>query len=238
MANFQTHMVGAVAVGVVATSILTAAELMEPTLIGTAVGLTALGGLFPDVDSDNSDSIELVFSVMGLAVSMPLLAVSLPKLGLILSVVVMGLAYGTVRYVLIEPFRRFTVHRGIFHSVPMAAATLAGLTALVHYGLGLSAVESWMFGALFLLGFLTHLVLDELYSVDLANQRLKRSAGTAVKFFKSDDAVWYGLLYLSIPAIFWIAPSAQPFLDLFPLMDFHLLPPEELIARLTGAGTR
>ena len=238
MANFSTHMGGPVAVGVVATSILTAADLMEPTLIGSAVGLTALGGLFPDVDSDNSDSIELVFSVMGLAVSMPLLAVSLPKLGLLVSLLVMGLAYLFVRYGLIVPFRRFTVHRGIFHSVPMAAFTLAGITALIHYGLDVSAVQSWMFGALFLLGFVTHLVLDELYSVDLANQRIKKSSGTALKLFRRADAGWYALLYLSIPALFWLAPNASQFLDLFPQMDFRLLPPEELIAMLSGEGTR
>ncbi|MEO0606330.1 MAG: metal-dependent hydrolase, partial [Myxococcota bacterium] len=227
MANFSTHMVGAVAVGVVATSILTAADLMDPTLIGTAVGITALGGLFPDVDSDNSDSIELVFSVMGLAASMPVLAVSLPKLGLLLSLLAMGLTYVVVRYVLIEPFRRFTVHRGVFHSVPMGAFTLAGITALIYYGVDANALTSWTFGALFGLGFLTHLVLDELYSVDLANQRIKRSSGTAFKFFDRDDAIWYGMLYASIPAVFLLAPSAAQFLEIFPQMDFHLLPPED-----------
>ncbi len=238
MANFSTHVVGAVGVGVVATSILTAADLMDPTLLGTAVGMTALGGLFPDVDSDNSDSIELVFSVMGLAASMPLLAVSLPRLGLLVSLLVMALAYGFVRYVLIEPFRRFTVHRGVFHSVPMAGFTLFGITAALYYGLGTTAVTAWTFGALFGLGFVTHLVLDELYSVDLANQRIKRSSGTALKFFDRDDAVWYGLLYASIPGVLWLAPSAGGFLDLFPQLDFHLLPPEEVVAWLSGAETR
>jgi len=238
MANFSTHMVGAVGVGVVATSILTAADLMDPTLIGTAVGITALGGLFPDVDSDNSDSIELVFSVMGLAVSMPLLAVSLPKLGLLLSLLVMALAFVVVRYVLIEPFRRFTVHRGIFHSIPMGALTLAGLTALVHYGLGVSAVQSWTFGALFVLGFVTHLVLDELYSVDLANQRIKRSWGTAIKLFDRDDTVWYVLLYLSIPVVFWLAPNASTFFEIFPQLDLRIFPPEELLALFSGGETR
>lgn len=238
MANFSTHMVGAVAVGVLATSVLTAADLMDPALIGTAVGLTALGGLFPDVDSDNSDSIELVFSVMGIAVSMPLLAVALPKYGLLASFAIMGIAYAIVRYGLIEPFRRFTVHRGIFHSLPMALFTVAGLTALIHYGLGLSVVQSWTFSALFLLGFVTHLVLDELYSVDLANQRIKRSFGSAIKVFERDDAIWYVLLYAAIPAVFWLAPSAEPFLDRFPEMEFRLLPPPEIIDRFIGGGTR
>ena len=49
------------------------------------------------------------------------------------------------------------------------------------------------------LGFILHLALDELYSVDLMGRRLKKSWGTAMKFFGKDSVsniVTYGKVAL------------------------------------------
>jgi hypothetical protein len=58
----------------------------------------------------------------------------------------------------------------------------------------------WMAGAI-TVGCLTHLVLDECFSVDLRGQRLKRSFGTAVKLWApslfSTVASYLVLFYLS-----------------------------------------
>ncbi len=37
------------------------------------------------------------------------------------------------------------------------------------------------------IGYIVHLVLDEIYSVDLKNRKIKKSFGTALKLFKVDS---------------------------------------------------
>src|SRR5262249_33986823 len=91
-------------------------------------------------------------------------------------------SYLFVRYGLTNLFRKITVHRGMFHSIP--AMLCAGL--LTYLGLDHPAMESRVFFAIgVMVGFLSHLVLDELCSVDIngAVPHLNKFAGTAVKFW-------------------------------------------------------
>ena len=71
MANFPTHLLGAVTVGIVSSSILGAAGLLPLAGVASGIGLVALGGIFPDVDSDHSDAISLVFDTLSVAVAAP-----------------------------------------------------------------------------------------------------------------------------------------------------------------------
>src|SRR5262249_11147762 len=80
-------------------------------------------------------------------------------------------------------FKRITVHRGMFHSVP--AMVIAGLLIYLGDHRADPRVRLFLAGGV-MLGFLSHLVLDEIYSVDLLGRkmiRLNRYAGTAVKFY-------------------------------------------------------
>jgi hypothetical protein len=64
----------------------------------------------------------------------------------------------------------------------MAFAGLASANAAFHLA-GLSPFESWLAGSFVALGYLTHLCLDEIASVDLLGNRVKRSFGSALKVF-------------------------------------------------------
>jgi hypothetical protein len=100
---------------------------------------------------------------------------------------VMIAIYLGIRHGLSSLLAKFTVHRGMYHSLP--AMLIAGLAIYLAYGSpdrtlrGLLAVGV-------MLGFLSHLVLDELYSVDFNGLRvqLKSSAGSAVKLFSTSFA--------------------------------------------------
>ena len=93
-------------------------------------------------------------------------------------------------------FKRFTVHRGMFHSLP--GMLVAGLVVYLGYhssdrGLRLLLACGVM------VGFLSHLLLDELYSVDIQGVKIKLNqfAGTAVKFMSPSfpaTATCYALL--------------------------------------------
>ena len=62
-------------------------------------------------------------------------------------------------------------------------------------------------------GYIVHLLLDELFSVDLLNSRLKSSFGTALKIADFHNARTSLLMTAAALLMFFSTPSAQPFLD-------------------------
>ncbi|MBW6392864.1 MULTISPECIES: metal-dependent hydrolase [Halomonadaceae] len=183
MADFRTHLSAAVGGGV-----LLAVAGWQGGLwtLGEALplgALTAFGGILPDIDADHSHAVRLIFNtmaVMVVAVGVLLLHAQLEPGALLM---VCGGLYIGVRLVLSPIFKRFSVHRGIWHS--LLAAALCGLATSVagYQWLGQPAWLAWAQGVALLLGYCIHLLLDELYSVDLTGARLKRSFGTALKLF-------------------------------------------------------
>ncbi|MCA9066441.1 MAG: metal-dependent hydrolase, partial [Planctomycetaceae bacterium] len=135
-----------------------------------AAVLTWISGMLPDLDSESGRPIR---ELVGLTAS-------LTPLILLQNVHAIGvsgdrallfalLSYGTVRYGGAFLLAKLTVHRGMFHSIP-ALLISAELTFLAYrsddvrvrllMGLGVG------------IGFLSHLVLDELYSVQWNGTRL------------------------------------------------------------------
>jgi membrane-bound metal-dependent hydrolase YbcI (DUF457 family) len=93
--------------------------------------------------------------------------------------------YGTIRFGAAEIFKRYTVHRGMWHSLPACAA--CGLLAFVIASGPDLAIRLFKAGGV-TLGFLSHLVLDEIWSFQLRSGKLnvKKSFGTALKIFGKD----------------------------------------------------
>lgn len=146
-------------------------------------GLTAASGMLPDLDSDSGVPVRALFG--GAAVLIPLLM--LPRLlgaHLPLEQVVLILAavHFFIRYGASTLFKKSTVHRGMFHSVP--AMLIAGLGVFLLYHHPNDLVRYYLSGGV-MLGFLSHLVLDELCSVDIVGAKIKLNqfAGSALKFF-------------------------------------------------------
>jgi hypothetical protein len=93
-------------------------------------------------------------------------------------------------------------------------------------------LNAWLCGTFVFLGFLTHLTLDELYSVDLRGVRVKRSFGSALSFGSFHAPLETGLLYLLTGALFYLAPPISSFLAFICDSRLHQL----LIERLLPAG--
>lgn len=146
-----------------------------------AGGLCGLAGMLPDLDSDSGIPVRETLSFTSAVVPM-LMVERLERIGLGHSSMVLigGITYFLIRFGLWPLFKKFTKHRGMWHSLPAGAIALM-FTFLVcaDESLQIRLFRSW---AVFL-GFMSHLVLDELYAVDLNGKRLKRSFGTAMKFF-------------------------------------------------------
>ena len=102
-------------------------------------------------------------------------------------------------------FRRTTTHRGIFHSVPSAGIfALGAYLATIRY----DDFDRLVVGAAALAAVLSHLILDEIYSVDLMGVRLKKSFGTALSLWKPKTPVisalaWAGFVGMGALAFFY-----------------------------------
>ena len=108
---------------------------------------------------------------------------------------------------MIIPFRHFTHHRGIFHTIPMGV--LFGLSVCIssYYLLHNTLELSWIYGSTLFIGFITHLIFDELYSVNLAGARLKKSFGSAFKFYCRKNIKGSLLLYIFMISLWYIMPQ-------------------------------
>jgi membrane-bound metal-dependent hydrolase YbcI (DUF457 family) len=146
-----------------------------------AVGVTTVGGLLPDLDSDSGVPVRELF---GLAAFLaPLLMYSRlaqEKLTHEQTIVALAGVYLFVRYFLSSVFKHWTVHRGMFHSLP--ALLISGLILYLVYPNPDVVLRVYLAGGV-MIGFLSHLVLDELYSVDFMGVgiRLNKYAGSALK---------------------------------------------------------
>lgn len=204
MAGFRTHITVSGALGVVYGGLA-----VQPVGFSTeagilAAGLTTVGGMLPDLDSDSGVPIREMFGLAAAVVPLMLVPrlihMDVSREG-ILATLLFG--YVIIRYGVANVFRRLSVHRGMYHSLP--AMVIAGLCVYLAYHSPDRSIRLMLAGGV-MLGFLSHLVLDEVYSVDWRGVRpkLKSSAGSAVKFMSSSAiatatcyAVLGGLGYLA-----------------------------------------
>jgi membrane-bound metal-dependent hydrolase YbcI (DUF457 family) len=108
-----------------------------------------------------------------------------------------------IKYVAANLFRRLTVHRGMYHSIP--AMFIAGLCVYLAYHSDNRNIRI-LFAVGVMLGFLSHLLLDEVYSVDWrgVKPKLKASAGSAFKFGSSSLPAT-GFCYLLLGGLLYLA---------------------------------
>ena len=210
MANFKTHVsVAAALSGALATGFLVAG-VATPKDVWLYFAMGTVGGILPDIDADHSIPGRMFFSFFALVVAFFMLfsragVFSIAELSLLWVV-----TYVVVRHVIFKLFARFSVHRGVFHSL-LAAAFFGFLTTSLTYHLfRLSALGAWMSGLFVSVGYVIHLVLDEIYSVDLTGARVKRSFGTALKLISADVKATTCLVLATI-LVFFATPSAERF---------------------------
>lgn len=183
MAGFKTHITVSSAIGAGYGGVaFVGFDVPLPTCI-LAGGLCGVAGMMPDLDSGSGRPLRE--SVAFAAAVVPMMMIGrFEDLGMSLESIVLAGAgiYLLIRFGLAKFLSKYTVHRGMFHSLP--AALIAGeVTFLVVESPDL-AIRYYKAGAV-VLGFMSHLLLDELYSIEWhrGRLRLKKSFGTAVKLW-------------------------------------------------------
>jgi hypothetical protein len=186
MAAFREHVIFSSGLGTIYGATAWYGLGFTPVQAGLSAVMTGVAGMLPDLDLDHGRPAQELFGLLaGVA---PLLLVGRVLQWLHLpndrEMVMLGMVmlYVLIRYVLSRVIPYLSVHRGMFHSIPalLIAAELAYLTyptTVIRVKLLVAAGVA--------LGFFSHLLLDEIYSVELSGVKvgLKKSSGTALKMF-------------------------------------------------------
>ena len=177
-----------------------------------AGGLCAVSGMLPDLDSDSG--IPLRETSMFAAAIVPILMLDRFR-DMNLSHESMALAamliYLGIRFIVVEFFKRFTVHRGMWHSIP--AAICAGLLAYLVMPCPSESIRVYKSVAV-TLGFMVHLILDEIWALTFGIGRVhtKKSFGSALKLF-GNNTLANTFVYVQLFALLYITWNDHAIVD-------------------------
>lgn len=198
MAGFRQHVAVSTALGVGYGAAAYFGFGIDWATCAVAAGLTGFAGMLPDLDSPTGQPVR---EVLGLTAALvPVLLGDQLRAGVAcvyqslfgepadltpqaIAVIIVA-SYFAVRFGGAWLLDRLTVHRGMFHSIPAALITAVVAFLLLQ---GPSPIVRLFLSVGPLLGFLSHLIMDEIWSVKLTggDVGLKKSSGTAFKLFSS-----------------------------------------------------
>lgn len=182
MPGVREHIVGSALVGAGYGAAGWAMGGLPAATCGLAAGLCTAAGMLPDLDGGPGDSLRERVSVAAALVPI-MLVPRFQQLGLPIEGMVLAAAgvYFTIRYGLEWLLGAYTSHRGMLHSLP--AAAIAGQLAFLACG-GEESLHRYFVAGAVVLGFITHLVLDEIWAVRNGwfGPKAKKAFGSAMKF--------------------------------------------------------
>lgn len=251
MANFTTHIaVGTVVAGSLATLTL-AADVIAPENLIAVTMAGVLGSVLPDIDLKESRPSRAMFGGLAIFFSFAVLFSAADRYSIAeLFILWLGTLF-LVRYGVHAAFHRRTTHRGVWHSI-IAGLFAAAATAVVFgHALDRHAGVAWLAAGFMFVGYLVHLTLDEVYSVDVMGRRIKSSFGTALKLFDRRYPYASAGMAAAFALAVFLAPSPSAFVsgmssrDMWAGLKERMLPDnhwfgidvQTLIARTQPMGT-
>ncbi|MCV6637031.1 metal-dependent hydrolase [Candidatus Albibeggiatoa sp. nov. NOAA] len=214
MANFKTHIsVAAVGSGLLSTMFLGAGMASPKDVVILAV-VGTIGGILPDIDLDHSSPTKIMFTSLAIIFAFLVMFNKASTYSIIELWLIWGASFALVRYLAWQIFADLTKHRGIIHSLFAAMFFWFFTTSLCYHVFDYSQTLSWMVGFFVFYGFIIHLCLDEFYSVDFTNKRLKQSFGTALKIYDYKNYQTSAMMFVAMTLAFLMTPNADSFLQL------------------------
>jgi hypothetical protein len=211
VANFKTHIAaGTIVSGTLATLTL-AADVVDPQSLIAVTLAGVVGSILPDIDLKDSRPSTALFAGLAIFFSFAVLFCAAPHYSIAeLWILWLGTLVG-VRYGVHAVFHAIAVHRGVWHSL-LATVFCALATALAFkHVLGFGDGVAWLGAGFLAVGYLTHLVLDEAYSVDVMDTRIKASFGTALKLADFNNPRHSGVMAVGTVILALMAPPVGDF---------------------------
>ena len=243
MANFTTHIaVGTVVCGALSTLTL-AADVVAPENLVAVTLAGVLGSILPDIDLRDSRPARMMWSGLAIFFSFAVLFFYATEYSIAeLWIIWLGTLV-FVRYGLQAIFDRIAVHRGIWHSI-LAAGFMAVLTAIAYYHIFRRPDGvAWLAAAFMFIGYLVHLALDEIYSVDIGDRRVKASFGSAMKLYDGSRPGHSFAMLAAVALLFAVSPPTQTFVDgvssreLWAGLQHRLLPADKWFGVIGDMGS-
>ncbi len=186
MPGYKTHITASSICGAALGGFSLLIGHIDPVTSVYGGALCAIGGIIPDIDSENSLSFKKCLAIV--AGFSSLLLVSRLRDYLLDPQAVAIIGGGNFIFAwffLGRIIQKATVHRGMCHSIPMAVLSGEIIFLLSSGGIN----ERLYCGFAMAIGVLLHLILDEFYSVRLKKRsvKIKKSLGSALKIFNFDD---------------------------------------------------
>jgi len=211
MANFPTHIVvGTIVAGSLATLTL-AADVIAPENLVAVTLAGSLGSVLPDIDLKDSRPSRALFAGLAVFFSFALLFHFAPHLSIAEMWILWLGSLLFVRYGLHTTFHRLTNHRGVWHSWIAGLASAFATVIIFYYVFDRPDGVAWLAGGFLLIGFLTHLILDEIYSVDVLGNYIKKSFGTAFKPYDKRNLPGSALMAAAAVGLLFLTPSFSTF---------------------------
>ena len=206
MAGFKGHLAFGMVTGLVWCAIIVYLALLQPIFLPFIFLITVFASFLPDLDSDGGTPLRMLLTTLSVVsggyVGYFSLQNSLDN-GIITALLYGGGYALFVYYIIGGIFKKITVHRGMFHSIP--AAVLSSLITLSILNIYIESVDLKLLFSLSVgIGYLCHLVLDELNSVvNLGGMPFvpNKSLGTALKFVSKNkllNVILYSLITILI----------------------------------------
>ncbi|MFM7107265.1 MAG: metal-dependent hydrolase [Planctomycetaceae bacterium] len=199
MPGFRVHITGSSIAGAAYGAAAWYAGGLPPMTCALGGGLCAVAGMMPDLDS--GPGAPLRESVAFAAAVVPIMMIHrFQQMGLPTeAIILLGAAiYLAVRFGLSWLLEQHSHHRGMFHSLP--AAAIAGQVTFLAFAAE-EPLRRYFVSSAVVLGFLTHLVLDEIWSVKMGwfGPKVKKSFGTALKFHGPE--LWPNLITYALALV-------------------------------------
>ena len=211
MANFNTHLNTAAVVSGVLSASLMAFNFIDIKTSFYCFFAGIIGGILPDIDHEKGIPIRILkFIIANIVAFLVIIAFSNLK-----PLILIGIWIGVYLFfeILFFIFKKITTHRGIIHSIPMGFLFGFLTTIFLYKFLHFNVVKAYYIGVFIIIGFLTHLILDEIYSVDFTGKRIKKSFGSAFKLF-SKNRFANLIIYSILIALFVMLPKKEEFLSI------------------------
>lgn len=215
MAEFKTHLTVSSLCSSAAATLLLAASLASPEEVLLFFVMGVVGGLLPDIDSDSSLPVRLLFTFIATVISFLIMFHQRADNSAVELFTIWLVSFMMIKFVFFSMFTRITVHRGIIHSVPASLFFWFATTIILYQFFNFSIKICWMAGFFVFGGFILHLLLDELISLNLPEKKPKASSGTAFKFGIAKDLKSTVAVYAVTALLFAATPDYTPFVHTY-----------------------
>ena len=213
MANFYTHLSVSGGLGILGITFLCGASLVTSNESLCLISLCILGGLIPDIDSDSDTSIMIISKLFSGLCAFLITFPYLNKFAILISLGLFILSYLVLRFGILTLISYCTKHRGLIHTIP-SAFLVCFTTSIVLYDIFNTGVNfSWLGASFILIGYLSHLILDEFISENLAGEPIDRPRGKTFQVFgfKNRQWIFFVGLYIAVGILYLFTPSFNPF---------------------------